>query len=73
MQIYLHIKLVLKLENIPSVFKKLLKILKKTKRPVGNLPNVLKIYQRLLFNEINEYFECLFSKYQCSFPQGLSA
>ena len=37
------------------------------------MPNVSKIYQHLLLNQTNDYFEGLFSKYQCDFRQRLSA
>ena len=62
----------LKLPNVTPVFKKA-KNFKENYRPVSTLLDVPKINERLLFNEINEYFEGLFSKYQCGFRQELSA
>ena len=35
--------------------------------------NVSKTYKRQLFNQIDAYFDGLFSKYQCSFQQELSS
>ena len=31
------------------------------------------MYERPLFNQINDFFEGLFSKYECGFPQELGA
>ena len=44
----------LKLANITPVFKKASKNSRKNYRPVGILRNVSKIYECLLFNEIND-------------------
>ena len=51
----------LKLANNTHVFKKASKISKENYRPEGVLPNVSKINERLLFKQINYYFEGLFS------------
>ena len=37
------------------------------------MSNVSKIHERLLFDQVNDYFECLFAKYQCGLWQGFSA
>ena len=42
-------------------------------RPVSILPNISKFYERRLFKPISNYFENVFSKFQCGFRQGLSA
>ena len=63
----------LKLANITPVSKKASENSKENYRFVSILPNVSKIFERLLFRQINDYFECLFSKYQCGFRQGCSA
>lgn len=63
----------LELANTTPVFKKASKDFKGNYMPVSILPNVPKIYERLLFKQINYYFEGLFSKYQCGFRQALSA
>ena len=41
-------------------------------RPVSILPNISKIYERCLFKQLTNYFEDLFSKYQCGFRKGFS-
>ena len=53
----------LKLASITSVFKKPSKNSKENYRRVSVLTNVSKIYERLLFRQINYHFEGLFSKY----------
>ena len=42
-------------------------------RPISDLPNISKIYERFLFKQILEYFEEFHSKYQCGFRKGFSA
>ena len=42
-------------------------------RPVSILSNIFKIYERLMFKQISEYFEAILSKFQCDFRKGLSA
>ena len=37
------------------------------------MPTVSKIYERCLYDQINEYFQPLFSKLQCDFRKGHSA
>ena len=37
------------------------------------MPNVSKIYERCLYDQINEYFQPLFSKLQCGFRKGHTA
>ena len=63
----------LKLANAAPVFKKASRNSRENYRPVSVLPNVSKIYKRLLFDQINAYFEGLFSKYQCVFRKWLSS
>ena len=41
--------------------------------PVSILSNISKIYQRLLFKQISEYFEPILSKFQCGFRKGYNA
>ena len=41
-------------------------------RPVSILLTVSKIYERCLYDRINEYFQPLFSKLQCGFHKGHS-
>ena len=63
----------LKLANITPVYKKGSKNSKENYTPVSILPNISKIYERCLFKPISNYFENIFSKFQCGFRQGLSA
>ena len=63
----------LKKADITPVFKKDEKFLKTNCRPVSILPTVSKIYERCLYDQINEYFQPLFSKLQCGFRKGHSA
>ena len=63
----------LKLANITPVHKKDSKSKKDHYRPISVLPNISKIYERLFFKQISEYFEQFLSKYQCGFRKGFSA
>ena len=63
----------LKLANITPVYKKGSKNLKENYRPVCIMSNISKIYERCLFKPISNYFENIFSIFQCGFRQGLSA
>lgn len=56
-----------KLSNVTPVFKQASKNSKENYRPVSILLNVSKIYEHLLFNQGNGYFEHLFSKCQGGF------
>ena len=57
----------LKLANNTHVFKKASKNSKENYRPEVISPNVSKINARLLFKQINYYFQGLFTKYHCGF------
>ena len=37
------------------------------------MPTILKIYEQCLYDQINKYFQLLFSKLQCGFCKGHSA
>ena len=63
----------LKLANITRVYKKDSKNSKENYRPVSIFPNISKIYGRCLFKPTSNYFENVFSKFQCGFRQGPSA
>ena len=63
----------LKLVNITPVYKKGSKNSKENYRPLSILPNISKIYESCLFKPISNYFENIFSEFQCGFRQGLSA
>ena len=40
-------------------------------RPISLLPNISKIYERCLYNQMQTYFDNLLSKYQCEFAKDL--
>ena len=63
----------LKKADLTPVFKKDEKLLKTNYRPGSILPTVSKIYERYLYDQINDYFQPLFSKPQCGFRKGHSA
>ena len=58
---------------ITPAHKKGAKSSKDNYRPVSILSNLSKIYERLLFKQISEYFEPILSKFQCGFRKGYSA
>ena len=58
---------------ITPVHKKGAKASKDSYRPVSILSNISKIYKRLIFKQISEYFEPVLSKFQCGFKKGFSA
>ena len=58
---------------ITPAHKKGTKTSKDNYRPVSILSNISKIYQRLMFKQISEYFEPILSKFQCGFRKGYSA
>ena len=41
-------------------------------RPVSILPAVSKVYERLLFRQINDFIEPKLSQFQCGFRKGYS-
>ena len=63
----------LKKADIIPVFKKDEKFLKNNYRPVSILPSFSKIYERCMYDQINDYFHQLFSKLQCGFRKGFNA
>ena len=58
---------------ITPVHKKSPKTSKDNFRPVSILPNISKIYERVIFKQTSEFFEPILSKYQCDFRKGFSA
>ena len=49
------------------------KLSKENYRPISILPNISKLYERCLYDQISKYFETRFSKFQCGFRKGYSA
>jgi hypothetical protein len=62
----------LKNANVTPIFKKGSKTSKDNYRPVSILPNISKIFEKPLFNQISKYFENILSIYQCGFRKGYS-
>ena len=42
-------------------------------RPISILPNISKVYDRSLYDQMSNYFEVVLLKYQCAFRKGGSA
>ena len=64
----------LKRADITPVHKKDSKSEKNNCRPVSILSNISKVYERIMFKQMSEFFESsFFSKYQCGFRKGFSA
>ena len=64
----------LKRADITPVHKKDSKSEKNNYRPVSILSNISKVYERIIFKQMSEFFESsFFSKYQCGFRKGFSA
>ena len=64
----------MKKADITPVHKKDSKSEKNNYRPVSILSNISKVYERIMFREMSEFFESsFFSKYQCGFRKGFSA
>ena len=57
---------------ITPVHKKGAKMSKDNYRPVSILSKISKIYERLMFKQISEYFEPILSKFLCGFRRGFS-
>jgi hypothetical protein len=62
-----------KLADVIPIFKKGSKTSKKNYRPISILPNLSKVFERPIFKQLSEFFDNIFSKYQCGFRKGYSA
>ena len=49
------------------VHKKEIKFSKENYRPISTLPHISKVYERCLHDQVSNFFEDVFSKYQCGF------
>ena len=49
------------------------KLSKENYSPISFLPNIYKVYERCLYDQISKYFKTRFSKLQCGFRKGYSA
>ena len=63
----------LKNADIKPVHKKNSRTEKSNYRPVSILPNLSKIYERCIYEELDEFFQSVFSKYQFGFRKGHNA
>ena len=63
---------ILKHADITPLYKKGKKNDKGNYRPVSILPNLSKIFEKYMLEEVSPFFENIFSKYQCGFRKGFS-
>ena len=54
------------------MYKKAKEDIKGNYRPVRSLPNLSKIFEKCMFEQMSQFFENIFSKYQWGFPKGFS-
>ena len=58
---------------VHPIHKKECKTEKPNYRPISILPNLSKIYEILLYDQMYSYFDTFFVKYQCGFRKGYNA
>ena len=58
---------------VHPIHKKECKTEKSNYRPISILPNLSKIYEILLYDQMYSYFDTFFVKYQCGFRKGYNA
>ena len=63
----------LKLAGVIPSHKKDNRTLKTNYRPVSLLSTISKMYERLLFSQLNNYFDIKLSPHQCGYREGYSA
>ena len=63
----------LKFADVSPVFKKSCKTDKSNYRPVSIFPVISKLFERLIFYQLNDYFESKFSNFRCGFRKRYSA
>ena len=63
----------MKYADVISIRKKDDKTDKENYCPISILPNLSKVYDRLMYNQIYPYFDTLFSKFQRGFQKGFNA
>ena len=63
---------ILKHTDITPFYKKGKKDIKGNYRPVSVLPNLSNIFEKRMFEQMSQFFENIFSKYQCGFRKGFS-
>ena len=62
----------MKLANVTPVHKKGNRSEKDNYRPVSILPNLSKVFERCIYNQIAQFFDKILSKYQCGFRKSHS-
>ena len=62
----------MKYAEVTPIHKKDDKTDKENYRPISILPNLSKVYERLMYNQIYPYFQTIFSKFQCGFRTGFN-
>ena len=63
----------LKYADITPIFKKDDKTDNINYRNISIYPNLSKIYERFMQNQVDPYLNQIFSKYQCGFKKGYNA
>ena len=63
---------ILKHADITPLYKKGKNVIEGNYRPVSILPNLSKIFEKYMFEQMSQFFENIFSKYQCAFRKGSS-
>lgn len=61
------------MQTLTPVHTKCSRLDKNHYRPVSILPNLSKNFELYLFKQISNYFESIFSKFQCGFNKGCNA
>ena len=62
----------LKQADIKSIYKKESRNEKENYRPVSILPNLSKIFERCMYDQLKDHFDKLLPKYQCRFRKEFS-
>ena len=63
----------LKYADVSPIFKTGDRLVRSNYRPVSILPAISKIFERLYYNQINEYIDPFLSIYQCGFRKNMNA
>ena len=63
----------MKLANITPLFKKDDRTDKSNYRPISILPNLSKVFDKCIYNQVSVFFDKVLSKYQCGFRKRFSA
>ena len=62
----------LKQADIKPIYKTVSRNKKENCRSVSILPNLSKIFERCMYDQLKDHFDKLLSKYQCGFRKGFS-